>query len=310
MKTTAEHKKYLKLQDEARNAYRLRLIDGFDEYKKLAVQTHIEEAIKTGDLKDLEKMVKWEKTESKFEKVDGKFEETFIKAGKIAEGYIPTVSGDNFIFDSKNKQVKELFEKHIADRVTLINDSTRGVLQESIKDAFDTGKPPKKTAKDIASRIGMNEPQNRSYLKYEKSLKEQGLKQSTIDKRLETFKKNAIKQRSETIAITELSEATNKAQLESWRQANVEGFIPEGTNKKWFSIDDNRTSPVCKELNNKEVPINKEFTSSFGDFNSPPAHPRCRSGMGLVFPKSNSKLDNKGYIYPINEVAFYGGFAA
>lgn len=310
MATTAEHKKYLKLQDQARNAYRLRLTSGFTKYKELAVLKYIEEAIKTGSLKDLEKMVKWSKTSDQFETVDGKFEETFIKSGKIAEGYIPTVSGENFIFDSKDKNVAKLFEKHIADRVTLINDSTRGILKTSISDAFDTGKPAKKTAKDIASRIGMNERQNTGYLNLERSLKDEGVKQSIIDKKLENYKARAIKSRSEMIAVTELSEATNKAQLESWRQADNDGFIPPGTKKQWFSIDDERTSPVCIELDNKKVLMNKEFTSSFGDFNSPPAHPRCRSGMGLVFPKLNLKLMNMGYSYPTNEMVTYSGFAA
>lgn len=276
-----EHKELLKLQDDAHNSYRLRLIDGFDKYQKLAVTSEIEKAIISGNVDNLEKMVKWKQTALQFDKVDKKFEETFVKAGDLSAYYIPTVDGEDFIFTADSPEVKKILNDFTAERVTLINDSTKEGLKNSIAEAYDKGRSPKKTAKEISKNIGMNARQETSFRKYKASMEEKGYKQSTIDKRLDVYREKAIKQRSLVIATTELTDCTNKAQLEDWRQASKEGFISKNTMKVWIAIIDKKTSEVCSFLNNKKVKWNKYWSYKGEKYESPSAHPSCRSGMYL-----------------------------
>lgn len=275
-----------KLQDDARNAYRLRLLDGFNKYEKLAVEKKIQEAIESGNVSDkkINDMFKYEDTEKQFVKVDDKYQEVFTDAGELSAKQVPTVSGKKkFFFSVDNLKIQKIFKDFTAERVTLLNDSTKEILKDSIQEAYDSGRPARKLAKQISRNVGMNAQQNKGYLSLQKSLEEKGTKQSVIDKRLKNYKDKAIKNRALTIAKQELILATNMAQEASWKQAEDEGLMPKNAKKQWISIIDDRTSDVCKYLHNKVVKWSAEFETKWGNFFGPPAHILCRSGIILVF---------------------------
>ncbi len=79
------------------------------------------------------------------------------------------------------------------------------------------------------------------------------------------------KNRAEMIARTESNRAENMGSLDGYRQSGLKGT------KEWVASIDARTSAVCKALDGKKVDINGRFGYKGDEFDSPPAHPNCRS---------------------------------
>lgn len=279
-----------KIEDKFDPIYRVELLDAFNALEKAVIRSKLISAIETGSTnkKTLESILKKSKIPSLFDNVEKTFQEVFTESNKINAKYFPTVKGGEFFFDTKNPKIKEIFKDHAAEKVTYIDKGVKQALKDSIEDAYKYGRPPRKLAKEIAENIGMNASQNRAYLNLRVKLEADGLTKSAIDKRLAAYKKKAIKERAQTIAITELSESTNYAQREYWRQADEKGFIPADAKKTWLSIIDDRTSKICRNgnggLNNVTIPYKKLFTDVNGNKHfGPPAHIKCRSGLALEF---------------------------
>lgn len=78
------------------------------------------------------------------------------------------------------------------------------------------------------------------------------------------FKKR-VKSEAERIARTEVSYASNEAELEAYKQSEV---IEK---KEWLAEPD--ACDVCASLDGETVKLGEGFS---GGFNTPPAHPQCR----------------------------------
>lgn len=279
-----------KIEDKFNPIYRIEILDAFNALEKSVIQSKLIAAIETGstDQKTLEKIFKKSKIPSLFDDVEKTFQQSFNESNIVNAKYFPTVKGGEFFFDTKNPAIKKIFKDHVAEKITYIDKGVKQSIKDSIEDAYKYGRPPRKVAKDIAQNIGMNGQQNRAYLNLRAKLEADGVSKKNIEKRLLSYKNKAIKERAKTIAVTELSESTNYAQREYWRQADENGFIPADAKKTWLSIIDDRTSKICRNgdggLNGKTVPYKSEFTDIHGNKHwGPPAHIKCRSGLKLEF---------------------------
>jgi SPP1 gp7 family putative phage head morphogenesis protein len=54
--------------------------------------------------------------------------------------------------------------------------------------------------------------------------------------------------------------------------------------KQWVASIDDRTSPICRALDGKTIPLDKKFTYKGQSWDSPPSHPNCRSRL-IYVPK-------------------------
>lgn len=103
---------------------------------------------------------------------------------------------------------------------------------------------------------------------------EEGLTSKELARRLEP-QFGAV--RSEMIAVTE----TTRAAVEGER-AYVQELVKETGREMvpiWLTANDDRVCPVCGPRNEKPI-TNGQF---------PPAHPRCRCGVGWEWPKEVNK---------------------
>ena len=88
--------------------------------------------------------------------------------------------------------------------------------------------------------------------------------------------------RIRAIARTEATGIRNRGLLQSWVDAQARGDIDSGFRKMWVSLNDERISDICVELDAQRVPLDQQFQSSEGSFFAPPAHVNCRSTMVLT----------------------------
>jgi SPP1 gp7 family putative phage head morphogenesis protein len=85
--------------------------------------------------------------------------------------------------------------------------------------------------------------------------------------------------RAEMISRTEVMDAANQGQLESWSQAIDAGFLTGDEKKEWIATAGDNTCEDCQDLDGEQVGIDDVFSS--GD-DAPPAHPSCRCSLGIA----------------------------
>jgi len=84
------------------------------------------------------------------------------------------------------------------------------------------------------------------------------------------------RERAKMIVRTETNRAFNVGRNEAAKKSGLK------LKKEWVAAIDDRTSPVCKALNGKQLPLDKKFKYQGQVFDSPPAHPNCRSRLIYV----------------------------
>lgn len=108
----------------------------------------------------------------------------------------------------------------------------------------------------------------------------------TIDKASEisnkltsTLAKRKLKQRTETIARTELVTAANKGRYAGWEAMHSQGAIDDRSVKEW--IAGSGACPRCQALDGMLAPWNGAFPNGM---DMPPDHPACRCSAVLLPP--------------------------
>lgn len=102
--------------------------------------------------------------------------------------------------------------------------------------------------------------------------------------------------RAETIGRSITNEIINKGALQTYSQVSEKS--PElGLRKVWQAVSDHRTSEICSNLDNQVVDMGDKFP---GGFETPPAHPNCRSRITVLPKKKWDQNEQKGK-YPPSE---------
>ncbi len=162
-----------------------------------------------------------------------------------------------------------------------------GITQESQKAVAETiarglqGKLNREEVIDGVTRVvGLDSRQAKALgTFYEKNLNvllEQGLtyeNAARAAKKLgEKYRDRLIKQRATRIARTETNAAANAGRMLSWAEADLQGLLPTGSEKRWKTSQDERNCPTCKPMHNETVPWEDAFST--GDI-MPPVHVNC-----------------------------------
>jgi len=98
-------------------------------------------------------------------------------------------------------------------------------------------------------------------------------------------KMEMTKTRATMIARTETNRFMSSAKLSSYKKSGIVKAV------QWDSFLDNRTSSICRELDQKIVPLGKYFDVDVKEglkvkhytFDHPPGHPNCRSIINPIF---------------------------
>jgi SPP1 gp7 family putative phage head morphogenesis protein len=146
-----------------------------------------------------------------------------------------------------------------------------------VRDVLARGARAKITNKQIARQleqtIGLTHNSAIAVLNYEDKMRKQGLKESQISTLSDKYYNKLLRQRAETIALTESHTSTNKA----WKD-EISRSVHDGTlNRRqyqlvWYTSLDERRCPQCGALHGETAPVDADKVQ--GEW--PPLHPRCR----------------------------------
>lgn len=144
-------------------------------------------------------------------------------------------------FDAKSEASKRWARKHSGELVRQITKTTRQRIAKAVVRALDGGSP-RQLYKDILQVIGN-------------------------------------KERADLIARTELMDAANSGQRESWAQAVEEGLLTGLEMREWIATDDPSLCDHCDRLDGKLAELDGDYPDGGGI--GPPLHPRCRCTEGI-----------------------------
>lgn len=145
-------------------------------------------------------------------------------------------------FDGRNQAVIDWADRHAAELIDGISETTREAINNAVADALEYG-----------------------------SLDE------LFDEILAAVGDEA---RATLIARTELMTAANAGQRLAWDQAVEEGYLTGDERRTWIATGDESVCPICEELDGTQADLDGEYPDPGGE--GPPAHPRCRCTEGLT----------------------------
>ena len=189
-----------------------------------------------------------------------------------------------FRFDGENLAAQRAAERAAAAMVTGISEETRAALRALVVRAIHEGIPPYDAARIIVSMIGLTEQQSQAAMNYRESLINEGLSLDRINVLVDRYSAKLLRQRSVTIARTEIMGALNRGALEAYGQAQQKGLLSGDAVKEWITTPDERLCPVCAPLDGKQVPLKAMFETANGPLPGPVAHPRCRCALAVTEP--------------------------
>lgn len=185
-----------------------------------------------------------------------------------------------FRFDVTNPEAVAWIKAHAAELVTQVSAETKQAIRAIIQRSFDEGIAPRDAARLIRPLIGLTERDAMAVINARARWLEQGVKPDVIERRAERYAGKLHRRRALTIARNETMVASNRGQLELWRQAIDAGSLRRTMHKSWIISDDERTCPICIPLDGIHAPVLEPFaeTGTMG----PPVHVQCRCTYGLI----------------------------
>ena len=205
-----------------------------------------------------------------------------VAARRVSERVLTNPSAIQF--DVTNPLATKWAREQSSLLVTNISSNQRKTLQNIITQGFEEGLTPQKISRNIRSGIGLQSRQQIALNRFEQDLVRQGIKPSTVTKRVNSYKNKLIRQRSRAIARTELMRASNMGQQLLWEEAVAQGHMnPAVFQKVWITTPDDRLCPYCRAKSGERVGLFDNFNNPVGTPQpQPPLHPMCRCSTAAV----------------------------
>ena len=197
-------------------------------------------------------------------------------------------------FNKTNPNSLAFAQRRAAELITSIDAMTRDSIRRAIIDAFNEGMDYRATARRIKNVVGLHPKWAEAVTNFEKKefarLVRSGLKEETARarsiERSTRYSESLKSKRATMIARTEIQIAQNEGRQEGWNQAFEEGYVDVESRKMWIIAQDERTCPICTELDGEVVGWNEVFSS--GHETPGRVHPNCRCTMVIIPPERRS----------------------
>lgn len=140
----------------------------------------------------------------------------------------------------------------------------------------------KEIAKNLEKDLGLTDKQHKALKNYDNTLKSKGIKDSRRKVLTDRYLKELLKNRSQTVAITELHKATSQAWTDELNRMVKDGTIKDKEYELvWYTAPDERRCEICGGLQG----LTREPSRPDWPYGEPPVHPRCRCNTYLRWRK-------------------------
>lgn len=188
-------------------------------------------------------------------------------------------------FDLLNPKTLAAAKEHAASFVVETTQETQQAIRQVIGRAFAEGIAPKDLARLIRPMIGLTERQAQAVVNYRQDLLAGEASVESAAASAAKYADKLLRRRAETIARTEVIDASAEGQLAAWIDAADKGLLDiSQTSREWIVTDDDRLCPRCLAMDGQKVSLDAPFvTPEGGAIDGPTLHPNCRCTVGLAF---------------------------
>jgi hypothetical protein len=157
--------------------------------------------------------------------------------------------------------------------------SSRESLTALIVQALEDGIPTRQLARlIIEDGIGLTKRQVLAIEHRRAQLvADAGVAGGKIDRIIDRYSAQLLRERAETIARTEVTEAYIQGQKASWTDAIDEGLLEPTAVQRWDATGG--CEEICAPLDGQTARMSEEFAPGIY---GPPAHPNCRCNLSIV----------------------------
>lgn len=179
-------------------------------------------------------------------------------------------------FDITDHRATEYAINRSASLVRAIDNETRSNITRIVGRAFTDNLDIPDTARAIREVVGLTPQWANAVYNFQAGLIDKGADADYIDKMVGRYSEHLVNVRSETIARTEVLEASNEGRAQGWGQAAEHGLFNAAVATKEWSAGGLRTCDTCAALDGTEVAMQDGWEVDGEVIDMPPAHPRCR----------------------------------
>lgn len=280
------------------------LPDGYDAASRKALNelfgslknanTHITpeayEELRRGNTQAFMGLVNWQEIGADFASVQEALRSFAAKTG--LQLYTGGEIYSELLFDLVDERAVIWAKNHTADLVTEITDEMRQQIRDVMAEATQGQLTYSQAARKIKTNLALTTKDSAAvdafYSKQLDKLARSGL---SIDKatakataRADRYAAKLLRNRSRSIARTEIANAASEGRKISWETGVADGYIDPASLKEWVAESD--ACKICGPMDGVTVPYNKDFPSGVM---MPPQHPNCRCAAVLLPPETNDE---------------------
>ena len=252
-----------------------------------SVLRNIRAAVEAGNPMDGAVAINWGSFVSSLNDTVPKLAQQVALSANISAKALPKRIRIESSFTAQDPRAIAWAQQRAGARILGITKESQKAVAETITRGLKTQLTRQEVVESISKIVGLDARQARALgASYEKNLNEfleEGLTYEQAARKAtklgKEYRQRLLQQRATRIARTETVNAANAGRFLSWREADAQGFLPAGSQKRWKTAKDERVCSVCGPLHGMTIDWEEAFPT--GDV-MPTNHPNCRCTAVIV----------------------------
>ena len=235
-----------------------------------------ESALERGDFGRASDLVHWDEFD-----ISDEIKATMEKAAEAESDYIEQVTRGGFRYDLNDPNALKWIEDHGAELVEQIDEPTRRAIREVVHRGYFSGRTIRDQAEYIKDLIGLTPDETERLENQARKMAEDGLPRDEIDRWLAAEADRKRKYRAGVIATNETSEAANRGQFYTTKDACSRGIVDPAKYEAYrITTPDDRICDTCAANTGEARPLPDGVYPSTGETIAK-MHTLCRCCEGI-----------------------------
>lgn len=276
-----------KYETQIFNIYNQALSNISKDLENDTVLRNLRAAVEAGNPMDGAIAFRWENFAVALDKTIPKLTEQLISAANRSAVSLPKRIRISPSFTGQDPRAIAWAQQRAGARILGITQESQKAVAKIITKSLRTQLKRDEVIDQITKVVGLDVKQATAlgnfYEKNLNNLLEEGLPYEDAVRRVtklsNAYRKRLLIQRATRIARTETVAAANAGRFLSWSEADAQGLLPAGSQKRWKTAQDERVCPICGPLHNLTIGWEEAFPTGGV---MPDNHPNCRCTAVIV----------------------------
>lgn len=243
------------------------------------------QALNSGNIDEFLRLVDWDKIKGSLEGIQPVLEAQAVLSARSQFKQSGVYS--NLRFDLIDQRAIDWAKQHVASLVRQVEEEMRQSIRDAATEALSGGLTVDEMARKIRTGLPLLPRDKGAVTAFEQrqldKLLASGMKPEKAkikaSERAARYSEKLVRNRSKTIARTEIITASNEGRYAGWEAGMAEGYTDPNSKKEWIAEAD--ACDICAPMDgmvirwDKDFPIGKKMA---------PAHPNCRCSVTMLPP--------------------------